>query len=124
MIENFIRHLFRVVPDTSTSAKPLALVVVNRGKRLGLHHIGVKLPMEMIDLVLQDPRIPTGRFDDSLLPVLVEAGHSNRGRSRYHGHQSRDAETAFIEGNIGSCEQIYLRIDNRVGVDGPSLPLT
>jgi hypothetical protein len=87
-------------------------VIVYRGKRLGLHDIGVETAVEMIDLVLQNPRIPAGRFDYPLLPMFVEEGHSNGARPRYHCHQSRDAETAFIEENIGGCEQIYLRIDD------------
>ena len=39
----------------------IALVIVNRGKRLGLHDIHVEPAVEMIDLVLQNPRIPAGR---------------------------------------------------------------
>lgn len=82
-------------------------MVVNCGKRLGLHDIGVEPAVEMVDLVLQNPRIPSRRFDYPLFPMLVEAGHSNEARPRYHCHQSRDAETAFIEGHIRRCEQIY-----------------
>lgn len=70
-------------------------MIVNRGKRLGLHDIGVEPAVEMIDLVLQNPRLPAGRFDHSLLSVFVEACHSNGARPRYLCHQSRDAETGF-----------------------------
>jgi len=93
-------------------------VVINRGKRFGLHDIGVEPAVKMIDLVLQNPRIPADRFDYPLLPVLVKARHSNGARHRYHCHQPRDAKTAFIEENIRRCEQLYLRIDDFVEATG------
>ena len=101
----------------------IALVIVNRGEGFGLHDIGIEPAVEMIHLVLQNPRIPASRFDHPWLSAFVEACHSNGARPRYHCHQSRDAETALIEGNIRRCEQIYMRIDNYVEVDGYSLAL-
>ena len=101
----------------------IALVIVDRGECFGLHDIGVEPAAEMIDLVLQNPRIPAGRFDHPRLSVFVEACHSNGARPCYHCHQSRDAETALVEGNIRRCEQIYMRIDDYVEVDGYSLAL-
>ena len=102
----------------------IALVIVNRGECCGLHDIGVEPAVEMIHLVLQNPRIPAGRFDRPWLSAFVEACHSNGARPRYHCHQSRDAETALIEGNIRRCKQIYLWIDDCVEGDGHSLPFT
>ena len=55
----------------------IALVIFNRGKRLGLHDIHVEPAVEMIDLVLQNPRIPAGRFNHPRLSAFVEACHSN-----------------------------------------------
>jgi hypothetical protein len=100
----------------------IALMIVNRRECFGLHDIGVEPAVEMIQLVLQNPRIPAGRFDHPRLSAFVEACHSNGARPRYHCHQSRDAETALIEGNIRRCKQIYLWIDDCVEGDWHSLP--
>jgi hypothetical protein len=101
-----------------------SLMVLNRGERLGLHDVGIKSAVEMVDLVLQNPRIPACGVDHTLISMLIQAGHPNRGRSLHHRHQARNTETAFMERNVRRCEQLYLRVDDYLKVDGKALALT
>jgi hypothetical protein len=78
----------------------------------------------MVDLVLQNPRIPAYGVNHALISMLIQAGHPNRARPPYHRHQARDTETAFMERNVRRCEQLYLRIDNYLEGDGKALALT
>ena len=77
----------------------------------------------MVGLVLQNPCIPARGVNHALISMLIQAGHPNRARPPYHRHQARDTETAFMEGNVRRCEQLYLRIDNYLEGDGTALAL-
>ena len=67
----------------------------------------------MIDLVLQDARVPAGRVDDDRLALVVQGVDADRARPRHDRLVALDAQAAFIEfHNFGA--QLETRIGNDV----------
>ena len=68
----------------------------------------------MIDLMLQDARVPTGRFDDIRFSVLIEAFHAHASSARNDRRKSRQAQAAFVEFHLLRGQLSNLGIDDDV----------
>ena len=55
----------------------LFLVIFNRSQRVRLHHVCIEAALKVVNLVLEDPRIPTFGVNDALFSTFVQAGHSD-----------------------------------------------
>ncbi len=99
----------------------MALVVLERGEGGALHGVDVEAAVQMVDFMLKDARVPSLGFDDSRCAVLVEVGDADRAGTRHGGHESRDAEAAFVGDHLGGREQLDLGVDDDVEVDRLSL---
>jgi hypothetical protein len=71
--------------------------VVDRGEAAVPHTVDIQGPFQVIDLMLQNARIPTFRFDLYELPSSVESPHSYSSSTRHDRHKAGKAETAFEE---------------------------
>src|SRR5579863_941254 len=63
----------------------------------GPHPVDVERPAEMVDLVLEDPRVPATCVDGDRLSVVVERLHVDGAGARHDSLKPFDAETAFEE---------------------------
>src|SRR5471032_2356782 len=71
----------------------------------------------MVDLMLQNSRVPTLCLDHLRFALFVETCHSNGERTPHRSHQSRDAETTLEEGDIRRREQFNLRIEDHMKIN-------
>src|SRR5271170_5701059 len=55
----------------------LSLMVFDRSQCLGLHDVGIETSLKVVNLVLENPRIPACGVDDTLLSMFIHAGHAN-----------------------------------------------
>jgi beta-lactamase class A len=70
---------------------PVSLVIFHRREGSALHVIDVHGALQVIDLMLQDARVPTQRMNHALASVLVEAFDGDFARTRDHGHEACQA---------------------------------
>ena len=74
----------------------------------------------MIDLVLQDARVPAGGVDDHRLALVVQGVDADGARARDDRLETLDAQAAFVEFHKFMA-QLETRIGNDVKGDRGSL---
>ena len=72
-------------------AFPVPAEIIECGERAQVHAVDVQRAVEVIDLVLQDSRVPSGRFDLLGLSAVIEAVHAYAIRAIDHRGESSDA---------------------------------
>lgn len=78
-------------------APPEPAPVLHRGKRSAVHPINVERAVEVIDFVLENPRVPSGGIDGAWLPALIEILHADGARPLDDGGKTCQAEAALKE---------------------------
>src|SRR6266853_1360640 len=73
-------------------AFPKLVPVVKRGERAGVHPIDIESPAQVVDLVLQDARVPSRCFKCFFHSTFVQKFHSDGARSGNKGGKTRQAE--------------------------------
>ncbi len=76
---------------------PEAGQIIHIHERPAVHSVDVERPMQMIDFVLQDSRVPTGSLDYSRLSRFIQILDFHRASPRHNGGEPFHAETAFEE---------------------------
>src|SRR5262245_54658307 len=79
--------------------------------------------MKVIDLVLQDPRIPSARFNAVELALFVQAFDAHAPRSRHDRRKTIEAQAAFEKLYFSAGGFDNLRIDDHVKWNGAPLAL-
>src|SRR5208282_4696444 len=74
---------------------PEPLEIIERTERAAAHLVDIHVSAQVIDLVLQDARVPSRSFDHFRAAVLIEAFHANAARSRHNRGKARQAQAAF-----------------------------
>jgi hypothetical protein len=99
-------------------ALPELRPVFERGKRPGPHAIDIKRPLQVIDFMLQNSRVPSGRIDHFFLSAFIEALHANFARPRNQTGETGDAQAALEEFHFFVVDLLDLWIDDGVKWDG------
>src|SRR6266852_4818832 len=73
-------------------AFPKLVPVVKRGERAGVHAIDIESPAQVVDLVLQDARVPSRCFKCFFHSTFVQKFHSDDARSGNKRGKTRQAE--------------------------------
>src|SRR5260370_3906094 len=71
---------------------PELVPVVKRGERAGVHTIDIESPAQVVDLVLQDARVPSRCFQCFFHSTFVQKFHADGARSGNKGGKTRQAE--------------------------------
>ena len=87
------------------------------------HPVDVERTLQVVDLVLQDARIPSRRLNDLPLSLFVQTLHAHVVRSRNDGRESRQAETAFEKLHLRRRLDMQRGIDDHMKRDWPPLAL-
>ena len=75
----------------------------------------------MIDLMLQNSRIPTGGREHAWLSALIEAFDTDGAGARNHGGESGQAEAAFVESDVSIVPESDLGIDDHMERHGVAI---
>src|SRR6185437_1178381 len=78
-------------------ARGVTCRVAGGRKRSRSHPIDVERPVQVIDLVLEDPRVPAAGFDLDRRAAVIESLDRDCAGARHHRLESVDAEAALEE---------------------------
>ena len=101
---------------------PEAFVRINCHQGLRNHAVDVEGSVQVLDFVLQDPRVPTARLNRAGFAAMIQAAYLDRYRSRYDGHESRQTQASFKEGHM-RFRKLQCGIDDHMERDSVSPPL-
>ena len=99
-------------------AVPVVLGVSHRAERTSLHAIDVERSVQVIDLVLQDARVPAVGVDCDRFGAFVQAFHADTQAAADDCRKPFDAKTPFKEVDCFIADQRQRRVDNDVEIDG------
>src|SRR5580698_4055022 len=102
---------------------PVAGEILKRTKTHAAHTVHIKRARQMVDLVLQDARVPSGSPDDLRLPLGIETLDPDLARARYQGHQPWQAEASLEKLDLRFRFQRQHRVDDDLKGHGFTLPL-
>ena len=75
----------------------MPIEIVDRAEASTTHSVNVEAALQVIDFVLQDTGVPTGRMDDLRFSLRIEALNLDFPGAWRKGDQPWQAETAFKE---------------------------
>ena len=70
-------------------------VVIQSGKAMSQHPVNIERGVQMINLVLKNPGIPSRCFNDRRFPLMIETTDANLLRSRNKSCETWQAQAAF-----------------------------
>ena len=97
--------------------------IIEGGEGAAAHAVDVQRAVEVIDLVLQDARVPASRFDLLGLSAVVKAIHPHAVRPVHHCGEAGHAQAALEEFGTLIAERGNLGIDDHVEGNGPAFAL-
>ena len=89
-----------------------------------MHAINIESPAQVIDLVLEYARVPSGGLNHFFLSAFVQKFHSRGARSRDESGKTRKAEASFEELGRFSTGLRNSRVDDDVKWDGQPVALS
>lgn len=104
-------------------ALPKLIPIVERGERSGKHAINVQGPLQVINLMLENPRIPTGCLYHFFLSSFIQALHPNGAGPGNKGRKTMKAEAALEKFRCFTVCSRDPGVDDRVKSHGPPLAL-
>jgi GNAT superfamily N-acetyltransferase len=108
VIHQFFLDLFHAL------IQPVLLVIFHRHERPRIHVVNVNPAVQMVDLMLQNARIPPAGIDGFLLALFVQAFHPYAMGTGHQSHQAVKAQTSLKEFNLVVVEQGDFRIDDHM----------
>jgi hypothetical protein len=100
---------------------PVSLVIFHRREGSALHVIDVHGALQVIDLMLQDARVPARRNNHAFASVLIETLDRDFASTRDHSHEARQTQAAFEEFDFLIPEGRNAWIDDDVERNRPAL---
>src|SRR5262245_34333400 len=100
---------------------PEPRVVLQRHEGADLHPIELAHPVQMVDLVLEDARVPTGSRDDDGVRALVEGFDAHALSARHDGGEPLYAQAALEEPERTRLLDGEHRVDDHLERNGAAL---
>ena len=101
---------------------PMLVPIVRRSKCSAAHPVNVEAAVQMVYFMLQNARVPSRSFNDSLFSLFIEALDAHAPRAGNHGGKSGKAQAAFKKIHLFSGDLRQHRIDDRVKWNRSAFP--
>src|SRR5579872_5426702 len=96
---------------------PMPVQVLRGGEGAGVHAVKIERAAQVIDLMLQNARIPTLRLDGPRFSVLVQVFDARAGGARHKAEEPGHTEAAFEEFHKRARKREH-RVDDDVKWNG------